>query len=518
MADEKNTEQTADQGVLGTPADGRLLLQMQINRLMEGLNRRANPRFDPSLMKMAAGFLKPTKTGGFGESLGYAGEEYASEEEKQRERANLEQKLQLELYQKQYEMQQEQAGSEFLDKFMSGKLAGAPGATGADGAALPSGGSPVDMALSGSIRVTDDVLLAARKARVPKSTMEVLEKMQENQRKQVEVEQKDLGTSEATLPYVNEPVKVTVKTQREIAALESKAARMEADGVPESEIKNMFLDFYAKRGIGTVSTAGATTAKPGERTIISPSQKAIEQQKDVESFKNEQEQLKKDVEQLEKNRDNSGSLKSNAAAVYSIANDPSTAGAFGILSKPGLLPAIGTIVKEAVRIGDISIGIPAIEDAIRQAGGTEKQVNAARAVASNLASLELAFSQSIKGQGQVSDAERQILRNVGPSISDSAKVASLKAETLITKADYDAALAENFNAWRKQNKYGTYTDYKATSDYKELYQEKEQRLYGLLEKYGYKVTKPTGSPATSDKPASQPGTLENVIRSKKAEV
>ena len=234
----------------------------------------------------------------------------------------------------------------------------------------------------------------------------------------------------------------------------------------------------------------------------------------------DQEQLKKDVEQIEKNRDNSGSLKSNAAAVYSIANDPTTAGAFGILSKPGLLPAIGTIVKEAVRIGDISIGIPAIEDAIRQAGGTEKEVNAARAVASNLASLELAFSQSIKGQGQVSDAERQILRNVGPSISDSAKVASLKSETLITKADYDSALAENFNAWRKQNKYGTYTDYKATADFKELYKEKEDRLYGLLEKYGYKVTKPTsiGSPATSDKPANQPGSLENYIRSKKAEV
>ena len=518
MADEKNTEQSTDQSAVGTPVDGRLLLQMQIDKLMQGLNRRSNQRFDPSLMKMASGFLKPTKTGSFGESLGYAGEEYVSEEEKQRERADAEQKLQLELFQKQYELQQEQAGSEFLDKFMSGKLAGAPsGGVGADGKPIPLSGSSIDLAVSGQIPVTDDILLAARKARVPKSTMDFLEKLQERQLKKTEVEQKELGSSEATLPYVNEPIKVTVKTRREIAALESKADRMRADGVPEEEIKNMFFDFYAKRGIGTVSAAAS---KPGERTILTPSQKTIEQQKDVEAFKMDQEQLKKDVEQIEKNRDNSGSLKSNAAAVYSIANDPTTAGAFGILSKPGLLPAIGTIVKEAVRIGDISIGIPAIEDAIRQAGGTEKEVNAARAVASNLASLELAFSQSIKGQGQVSDAERQILRNVGPSISDSAKVASLKAETLITKADYDSALAENFNAWRKQNKYGTYTDYKATADFKELYKEKEDRLYGLLEKYGYKVTKPTsiGSPATSDKPASQPGTLENVIRSKKAEV
>lgn len=510
MADEKDTEQE-----IGTPVDGRLMLQLQIDKLMQGLNRRANPRFDPSLMRMAAGFLKPTKTGSFGESLGYAGEEYASEEEKQRERAAAEQKLQLELLQKKYELQQEQAGQDFLDKFMAGKVGAPSGGVAADGTPLPVSGNAVDLAVSGQIPVTDDILLAARRARVPKSTIDFLEKIQENQRKRQEVEQKELGTSEATLPYVNEPVKVTIKTQREISGLESKADRMRADGVPEEEIKNMFLDFYAKRGIGTVTTAGATTGKPGERTIISPSQKTIEQQKDVEAFKNEQKQLEKDVEQLEKNRDNSGPLKSNATAVYAYANDPQTAGAFGILSKAGLIPAVGTVVKEALKVGDISIGIPAIEDAIRQAGGTQREVDAARAVASNLANLELAFSQSIKGQGQVSDAERQILRNVGPSISDSAKVASLKSETLITKADYDAALAETFNAWRKQNKYGTYTDFKATSEFKELYKEKEDRLYGLLEKYGYKVTKPTGaaSPASSDKPG---GSLENYIRSQKA--
>ena len=293
MADEKDQEQ------LGTPVDGRLLLQAQINRLMEGLNRRSSPRFDPSLMKMAAGFLKPTKTGSFGESLGYAGEEYVSEEEKQRERADAEQKLQLELLQKQYELQQEQAGSEFLDKFMSGKLAGTPsGGVAADGTPLPITGNAIDLATSGQIPVTDDVILAARKAKVPKSTIDFLEKLQENQRKRQEVEQKELGTSEATLPYINEPVKVTIKTQREIANLEAQADRMRADGVPEEEIKNKFLDFYAKRGIGTVSTVGAAPDKTGERTIISPSQKAIEQQKDVKAFENEQKQLEKDVEQL----------------------------------------------------------------------------------------------------------------------------------------------------------------------------------------------------------------------------
>ena len=191
MADEKDTEQ----GQLGTPVDGRIMLQMQIDKLMQGLQKRSNPRFDPSLMRMAAGFLKPTKTGSFGESLGYAGEEYATEEEKQRERADAEQKLQLELLQKQYELQQEQAGQDFLDKFMSGKLAGTPSAgVTAEGTPTPISGNAIDLATSGQIPVTDDILLAARKARVPKSTIDFLEKLQENQRKQTEVEQKELAS------------------------------------------------------------------------------------------------------------------------------------------------------------------------------------------------------------------------------------------------------------------------------------------------------------------------------------
>ena len=111
------------------------------------------------------------------------------------------------------------------------------------------------------------------------------------------------------MPYVNEPVKVTVKTQREISALENKAETMRAAGASEDEIKNMFLDFYAKRGIGAVTTAA------GEKTIETPSERATRQQKDIEDFKNKQEQLKKDVEQLEKNREDPKSTRLNSSHI-----------------------------------------------------------------------------------------------------------------------------------------------------------------------------------------------------------
>ena len=81
-------------------------------RLREGLDARKNRLFDPVLMQTAAGFLKPTKTGSFGESLGYAAENagVASERELLNQREN--QKLELELAGKEMEFRQQLGGGQ----------------------------------------------------------------------------------------------------------------------------------------------------------------------------------------------------------------------------------------------------------------------------------------------------------------------------------------------------------------------------------------------------------------------
>ncbi len=52
--------------------DQREAMNAALLRMRESLDVRKNRLFDPVLMQTAAGFLKPTKTGSFGESLGYA--------------------------------------------------------------------------------------------------------------------------------------------------------------------------------------------------------------------------------------------------------------------------------------------------------------------------------------------------------------------------------------------------------------------------------------------------------------
>ncbi len=80
------------------PEDQELISEIkgQYTELSEALKSRKLP-FDPKLMALAQGFLAPTQTGSFGESLGYAakgyGETAVAEEKAARERAAL--RLQL---------------------------------------------------------------------------------------------------------------------------------------------------------------------------------------------------------------------------------------------------------------------------------------------------------------------------------------------------------------------------------------------------------------------------------------
>ena len=81
------------------------VLNTQMELMRTSAEKRMNPVFDPALMAAAAGFSRPTKTGGFGESLGYAMENYAAETEKELARKQANDKIMLERLQQQQKMQ-----------------------------------------------------------------------------------------------------------------------------------------------------------------------------------------------------------------------------------------------------------------------------------------------------------------------------------------------------------------------------------------------------------------------------
>ena len=188
---------------------------------------------------------------------------------------------------------------------------------------------------------------------------------------------------------------------------------MATRGMPIEERTAIFNQYYQDKGIlgrrAVVSSTGKTTEQ-----FETPQQRAVRVESEKETAK---ESAKKNVEKVTAIEDSAKAANdqiSDAKVIYSLAVDPKTKNAFGILAKPGVVAAIGEFVREPLRFGDISIGVSNVENIVRKLGGTQEEIDAASTVARYAAKLELGFSQAFRGQGAVSDNERLIVKAVGP--------------------------------------------------------------------------------------------------------
>ena len=149
--------------------DQREALNIALARMRASLDDRKSRRFDPVLMQTAAGFLKPTKTGSFGESLGYAAEGagVAADREAVFEKEN--QKMEMELLAKEQELRRQMGSDRFLGALVNRGRGNAPAPAGG-AVTTPTGApriqgtaSPVDL-VSAPVRPTANQVIDAVKA------------------------------------------------------------------------------------------------------------------------------------------------------------------------------------------------------------------------------------------------------------------------------------------------------------------------------------------------------------------
>jgi hypothetical protein len=108
-----NTQQPQQTGVLNAVnklQESRQTLDTQIQKMQESLMQRQKPLFNPELLALSKGFLKPTRTGSFFESAGNAADALESASDKSLEKQYAAQKLQMELLEKSVGLKQAQAG------------------------------------------------------------------------------------------------------------------------------------------------------------------------------------------------------------------------------------------------------------------------------------------------------------------------------------------------------------------------------------------------------------------------
>lgn len=276
--------------------DQREAMNAALVRMRQSLDVRKNRMFDPVLMQTAAGFLKPTKTGSFGESLGNAAEGAgaAAERELLLDREN--QKLEMELLAKEQEFRQQLGGDQLMSALLGGPKTGAsatapPPAGGAvtsqSGAPRVSGtASPVDLTTpsgqqqviagvrSGRIQVTDEILAIASRV-APK----MLPFLQEMRKSQYEERKNELAEGELDFKLRSEKRKVIprgLRTEREMNAGEyAKYEAAKAQYFTDGD-ENKLLDFYDRMGWLEPEQVGGRRITPksadGTSTAVGTSQ------------------------------------------------------------------------------------------------------------------------------------------------------------------------------------------------------------------------------------------------------
>jgi hypothetical protein len=223
----------------------------------------------------------------------------------------------------------------------------------------------------------------------------------------------------------------------------------------------------------TPVAAAPVAPKPGLGGSSSTAIKAnIELNKDIESKRGEkrveaEEERLTNLLDLGKKADNRIMTANRISAIAQ--QDPEM---FGVLVKPGVTSAIGTLLKEGIKVGTHGqIALPSVEDMVRRVDprATPEKLSRAREMDGYLRQVELDFSSAFKGQGAVSDNERKIVQAIAGSSSDPADLLRKKAAWMSLAAQKDKDLNGAWKEYRRVNgKNASFADFEDSPAYQQI--------------------------------------------------
>jgi hypothetical protein len=506
--------------------DQREAMNNALLRMRQSLDARKNRLFDPVLMQTAAGFLKPTKTGSFGESLGYAAENATAASERELLRDAENQKLEMELLAKEQELRQQMGGDQLISTLLGGPKTSAPAPAGGAVTSptgelrVPGATSPVDVANApnptavlnaarqGRIKITDEILLLAN--RVAPKMLPTLTEIRKAQNEEEKLQIDRDKTLRKAIPR-------GLRTEREMNLAEYAQYQAALQQYLQDGDENKLLNFYDTKGWLeseqvrnrkiTPKPADGTAPAGGKPAPISPARSASEQKGEEVAVETT---AKGRAEAAEKMASRSGLQAEAAFENTNIANDmigyaKNNPLVFDIMNRPGLANAVARAVQEGANVGNFNINLPAAT--IKQYELSGNDLTALQMFMQKSAQLQSRGRQLNRtpGEGSTSDYETKLLGGIYALPSDSQRAIILKSDALKMQGMFDEA---RFKLWLEKrelpgmnyDKFLVDDDYKALkADYrKTLDRVREENMDLLAPK------KKDKTPATSTAPASAP--------------
>lgn len=166
----------------------------------------------------------------------------------------------------------------------------------------------------------------------------------------------------------------------------------------------------------------------------------------------------------------------------------------GVLTGPGYAKAVGTVLEKGIG----NFGIQALDDAIYQTLPNTTNLSAAerKELSTYLAKIELQAAKLIKGQGQITEGEREILQRASSSIKDPAELIYKKARAIERITEMNEQLAAIYGDGEK---FTNFRKFKTDPEFKRIHSEFRADLVKILnEKVDFTRSKVGAAPATKE--------------------
>ena len=519
--------------------------QEALSKLTTSLDNRKNRFFDPTMLAMAEGFLSPTQTGGFGESLGkVAGKLGPAEAAALKEEQELDQQK-LALAGQGVELQRMKARDAELSKYLNPTPAGPLAGPQAGAVAGPQAG-PLSAASAPAEAPEGEGALPSPPAapRVVGAPQGALSALESNKPPGFEgVEGIQVMPPNPNFMTGRDYVRLNRSNKTKSAAdlikegqdIEAKRYRDKEGGVQDLATGKFYqfptgkteeIQLYGYPGTHKVDarTAAklsllasnndpayhelakrvvegprkATPPKEGEKPPRLQSQQdlALETKKKEAIQGAEVEQEVADRKNfVQRARDADDSI-TTANVFRRFASEPNAKQMFGILNNDKVSSGIATLVRDGVGVPGFSVGTKAIEDVMRNANLSAADQAKYRTFLMYATQMQLQQSKYMKGA--VSDFEQRLMANAGITGQDTPESIRMKADLLTRRAQFDRRVAKAFKASKM-----TADEFLTSDKYDEMRDKYNEDLADLSA--GSKVLvapKPTAPAAGGNAPSS----------------
>lgn len=485
-----------------------------MDEIKASLDRRSG--LDPTMLALAQGFLSPTKTGGFGESIGNAVANYLPARQAEDKRIQENAGLRLQLAQAGREQEQSTTSMQYLKDRKKPVTEGTSGGTSSSPTVEYQGQTftPEDISI---IKVGNPKLGKILEEEL-KLRLDMIATQPGGQVNKLTGKYTPFGGK----PMVERNVpEVGVVKMPELDAMELDLALREGKAEDYWKIVDRNTKAMGRPTAPVAPVAAGTTPAVVGAPAVAPASNVRMTQSEIEAQaaaakRAAEKTAESEVERTQKSINAAADAQmrlDSAAAVKTLMQQEGMNQVVGVLEKPGLLPAILKLAEDGVSAGrGYGLSLPQVRQIYtqnkialpRQASETEAQyrereeavISRLQLLSSEFARITFGFRALAQGQGAISNLENNIFQSMGPTIQDNYQTIMAKTAHSAARAQADQKIA---NALTDT---GISIDkFKKSKDYQTIqndYDKQLQQIYSGVQAGGRPVINQASSGITAD--------------------